>query len=94
MRWVLEALRFMSQARHAGKVVLGIPQRLDPAGTVLVTGGAGALGALVARHLVTVYGVRPSGAGFAPRPVGAPGAAALAADLAGLGAHPGLTRGV
>nr|WP_151775683.1 type I polyketide synthase [Streptomyces abyssomicinicus] len=30
---------------------------LDPAGTVLVTGGTGALGALVARHLVTRHGV-------------------------------------
>jgi NAD(P)-dependent dehydrogenase (short-subunit alcohol dehydrogenase family) len=31
---------------------------LDPAGTVLVTGGTGALGRLVARHLVTRHGVR------------------------------------
>ncbi|MBF9132825.1 SDR family NAD(P)-dependent oxidoreductase, partial [Plantactinospora sp. S1510] len=31
---------------------------LDPAGTVLVTGGTGALGGLVARHLVDRYGVR------------------------------------
>ncbi|MEU9386582.1 type I polyketide synthase, partial [Streptomyces sp. NPDC048279] len=30
----------------------------DPAGTVLVTGGTGALGALFARHLVTQHGVR------------------------------------
>ncbi|MFT7873091.1 MULTISPECIES: type I polyketide synthase, partial [Amycolatopsis] len=30
----------------------------DPAGTVLVTGGTGALGAIVARHLVTAHGVR------------------------------------
>ncbi|MFE1555948.1 type I polyketide synthase, partial [Streptomyces sp. NPDC058734] len=29
----------------------------DPEGTVLVTGGTGALGALVARHLVTAHGV-------------------------------------
>uniref|UniRef100_UPI003EC10916 type I polyketide synthase n=1 Tax=Streptomyces parvulus TaxID=146923 RepID=UPI003EC10916 len=32
--------------------------RLDPEGTVLITGGAGTLGALTARHLVTVHGVR------------------------------------
>ncbi|MFJ7199973.1 MULTISPECIES: type I polyketide synthase [unclassified Streptomyces] len=31
---------------------------LDPEGTVLVTGGTGSLGTLVARHLVTAHGVR------------------------------------
>ncbi|WP_037898492.1 SpnB-like Rossmann fold domain-containing protein, partial [Streptomyces sp. NRRL S-920] len=31
---------------------------LDPSGTVLITGGTGALGSLVARHLVTEHGVR------------------------------------
>ncbi|MEU0050341.1 SDR family NAD(P)-dependent oxidoreductase [Streptomyces sp. NPDC006309] len=31
---------------------------LDPAGTVLVTGGTGSLGRLLARHLVTRHGVR------------------------------------
>ncbi|MEV8410687.1 type I polyketide synthase, partial [Streptomyces niveus] len=31
---------------------------LDPAGTVLITGGTGGLGAAVARHLVNRYGVR------------------------------------
>ena len=49
-----EAFRFMSQARHTGKIVLTIPP--DPAaprepGTVLVTGGTGMLGGLVAGHL-------------------------------------------
>ncbi|MCL2734426.1 MAG: acyltransferase domain-containing protein, partial [Actinomycetia bacterium] len=34
------------------------PPVLDPEGTVLITGGTGALGALLARHLVTAYGVR------------------------------------
>ena len=47
-----EAFRFMQQARHTGKIVLSVPRALDPAGTVLVTGGTGALGALTARHLV------------------------------------------
>ncbi|MFE2756741.1 beta-ketoacyl synthase N-terminal-like domain-containing protein, partial [Actinosynnema sp. NPDC059335] len=32
--------------------------RLDPAGTVLITGGTGGLGALLAHHLVTAHGVR------------------------------------
>ncbi|MEX5637876.1 acyltransferase domain-containing protein, partial [Parafrankia sp. FMc2] len=31
---------------------------LDPAGTVLITGGTGTLGALAARHLVTHHGIR------------------------------------
>ncbi|HWM00888.1 MAG TPA: type I polyketide synthase [Actinophytocola sp.] len=34
------------------------PGRLDPDGTVLVTGGSGTLGGLVARHLATHHGVR------------------------------------
>ncbi|MGX1116668.1 acyl carrier protein [Streptomyces ambofaciens] len=53
-----DALRFLSQARHTGKLVLTLPGSLDPAGTVLVTGGTGSLGALVARHLVVGHGVR------------------------------------
>ncbi|WP_443045108.1 type I polyketide synthase [Streptomyces sp. Go40/10] len=36
----------------------GTGPELDPAGTVLVTGGTGTLGGLVARHLVAAYGVR------------------------------------
>ncbi|UOZ02750.1 type I polyketide synthase [Amycolatopsis sp. WQ 127309] len=53
-----EAFRFMSQARHVGKVVLRMPRTLDPDGTVLITGGTGTLGGLLARHLVTEHGVR------------------------------------
>ncbi|MFI2765826.1 polyketide synthase dehydratase domain-containing protein, partial [Streptomyces echinatus] len=34
------------------------PASFSPEGTVLVTGGTGGLGSLVARHLVTEYGVR------------------------------------
>ncbi|MDX3233943.1 SDR family NAD(P)-dependent oxidoreductase [Streptomyces sp. ME19-01-6] len=34
------------------------PRRWDPDGTVLITGGTGVLGRLVARHLVTAHGVR------------------------------------
>ena len=36
-----EAFRFMSQARHVGKIVLTVPAPLDPEGTVLITGGTG-----------------------------------------------------
>ncbi|QMU77447.1 SDR family NAD(P)-dependent oxidoreductase [Streptacidiphilus sp. PB12-B1b] len=53
-----EALRFLSQARGVGKNVMLLPAPLDPDGTVLVTGGTGTLGRLVARHLVTEHGVR------------------------------------
>ena len=53
-----EAFRFMSQARHTGKIVLRFPSpAIDPQGTVLITGGTGTLGALMARHLVSEHGV-------------------------------------
>ncbi|MBV7700977.1 SDR family NAD(P)-dependent oxidoreductase [Streptomyces sp. TRM70350] len=51
-----EAFRFMAQARHTGKLVLTTAPYGD--GTVLITGGTGTLGGLVARHLVTEHGVR------------------------------------
>ncbi|MFD1499488.1 type I polyketide synthase, partial [Streptosporangium lutulentum] len=77
-----EAFRFLSQARNVGKVVLTVPAALDPEGTVLITGGTGVLGAVVARHLVTEHGARhlvlTSRTG---------GAAELAAELTGLGAR-------
>ncbi|MFC4565993.1 SDR family NAD(P)-dependent oxidoreductase, partial [Nocardiopsis mangrovi] len=53
-----EAFRFMAQARHRGKIILTIPRTLDPEGTVLITGGTGGLGAMLARHLVTEHHVR------------------------------------
>jgi polyketide synthase 12 len=53
-----EALRFVSQARHVGKNVITMPAAVDPAGTMLITGGTGALGGLLARHLVGAHGVR------------------------------------
>ncbi|MFI1052621.1 SDR family NAD(P)-dependent oxidoreductase [Streptomyces griseoruber] len=81
-----EAFRHMSQARHVGKVVLTVPAPLDPHGTVLVTGGTGGLGALLARHLVTEHGVRhlllASRRGSA-----APEAAPLVTELEELGAE-------
>ncbi len=58
VRRAAEAFRFMREARHVGKIVLTIPQPPDPQGTVLITGGTGRLGALVARHLATVHGAR------------------------------------
>ncbi|GCD98555.1 type I polyketide synthase [Embleya hyalina] len=56
-----------------------------PDGTVLVTGGTGALGALFARHLVTEYGVRHLVL-TSRRGQDAPGAAELVATLTELGA--------
>jgi acyl carrier protein/NADP-dependent 3-hydroxy acid dehydrogenase YdfG len=75
----------MGQGRHTGKNVVRIPVPLDGSGTVLVTGAPGVLGGLAARHL--------AGTGRAGRLVlasrrgpAAPGAARLAAELAGAGA--------
>jgi polyketide synthase 7/polyketide synthase 12 len=80
------AFRHMAQALHVGKYVFTIPRDLDPDGTVLITGGTGTLGALLARHLVSVRGVRnlvlTSRSGLA-----ADGARRLLADLTELGAQ-------
>ncbi|CDR03010.1 Acyl transferase [Streptomyces iranensis] len=58
----------------------------DGRGTVLITGGTGGLGALLARHLVVEHGVRRLVL-TSRRGVEAPGAAELVAELAGLGAE-------
>jgi NADPH:quinone reductase-like Zn-dependent oxidoreductase/malonyl CoA-acyl carrier protein transacylase/acyl carrier protein len=81
-----EAFRFMSQARHTGKLVLTIPAAPRADGTLLVTGGTGLLGGLVASHLAdrdrTQSVLLASRTGPA-----APGVAALAASVAGHGAR-------
>jgi acyl transferase domain-containing protein/NADPH:quinone reductase-like Zn-dependent oxidoreductase/acyl carrier protein/nucleoside-diphosphate-sugar epimerase len=79
-----DAFRFLSQAKHIGKVVLTVPADID--GTVLVTGGTGVLGALAARHLVVEHGVR-SLLLTSRRGPEAVGAAELRAELEGLGAR-------
>ena len=58
IRQASDAYRFLSRARHVGKLVLSVPTPLDPAGTVLITGGTGVLGSLLARHLVSRHGAR------------------------------------
>ena len=58
----------------------------DPTRTVLVTGGTGRLGALIARHVVAAHGVR-SVLLASRRGPDAEGAAQLAAELESLGAH-------
>lgn len=85
IRQASDAYRFLSRARHVGKLVLTVPRPLDPAGTVLITGGTGVLGTLLARHLVTRHGARNlllvSRKGHA-----ADGAAAIESELTELGA--------
>ncbi|MBQ0897594.1 SDR family NAD(P)-dependent oxidoreductase, partial [Micromonospora sp. U56] len=61
------------------------PAGLDPDGTVLITGGTGGLGALVARHLAGAYGIRHLLLTSRRGPA-APGVDELRADLAALGA--------
>ncbi|MET8830567.1 SDR family NAD(P)-dependent oxidoreductase, partial [Streptomyces sp. NPDC004608] len=85
IRRAREAFRFLAQARNVGKVVLTVPAPLDPDGTVLITGGTGALGAEAARHLVREHGVRRLVLAGRRGP-GAPGARELVAELAESGA--------
>ncbi|HUR06599.1 MAG TPA: SDR family NAD(P)-dependent oxidoreductase [Nonomuraea sp.] len=58
VRHAIDAFRHLQQTRHIGKVAMIIPRPLDPDGTVLITGGTGALGAHAARHLAREHGVR------------------------------------
>jgi candicidin polyketide synthase FscB len=81
-----DAFRFMSRARHIGKIILTMPRAWDPEGTVLITGGTGELGGLLARHLVTERGVRHLLL-TSRRGPDSPGAEALRQELAELGAH-------
>ncbi|MGW6293291.1 SDR family NAD(P)-dependent oxidoreductase, partial [Streptomyces sp. NPDC055058] len=81
-----DAFRFLSQARHIGKVVLTLPVAPVPEGTVLLTGGLGGLGRITARHLVADQGVRHLIIAGRRGP-DAPGAAELRAELAELGAE-------
>ncbi|MGW6691999.1 SDR family NAD(P)-dependent oxidoreductase [Streptomyces sp. NPDC054961] len=84
--------RLAAVVPRQGAVVVPAGAGLDPEGTVLVTGGTGTLGALVARHLVERHGVGRlllvSRSGRA-----AAGADGLLADLAALGASVELVSG-
>ncbi len=51
------ALRYLSQARHVGKVVMTMPDAWA-AGTVLITGATGMAGSALARHVVARHGAR------------------------------------
>ncbi len=62
------------------------PLRIDPAGTVLVTGGTSGLGAIFAAHLVRAHGARRLLL-VSRRGAAADGVPALVAELEGLGAQ-------
>jgi polyketide synthase 12 len=79
------ALRYLSQARHTGKVVLTMPDAWA-AGTVMITGGTGMAGSALARHLVVQHGVRQLLL-VSRRGPEAPGAAELTAELSAAGGH-------
>jgi mycoketide-CoA synthase len=81
-------LRYLSQARHVGKVVMTLPTAPGGglgAGTVLITGGTGMAGSALARHVVTRHGVRNLLL-LSRRGPDAPGAAELTAELTAAGA--------
>jgi acyl transferase domain-containing protein/NADPH:quinone reductase-like Zn-dependent oxidoreductase/NAD(P)-dependent dehydrogenase (short-subunit alcohol dehydrogenase family)/acyl carrier protein len=52
------AFRYLREGHNVGKIVLTIPRAAEPPGTVLITGGTGALGSQVARHLAGEHEVR------------------------------------
>ncbi|MBB5936999.1 type I polyketide synthase [Streptomyces zagrosensis] len=79
------ALRYLSQAKHTGKLVLDVPATVDPDGTVLITGGTGTLGAHVAEHLART-GRTKQLLLVSRRGPDAPGAVELTARLAAAGA--------
>ncbi len=76
----------MSQGRHVGKNVLRVQRpSIGGEGTVLLTGGTGGLGGVLARHLVVKHGVRRLLLA-SRRGASAPGASELVAELSDLGA--------
>ncbi|WP_396891015.1 SDR family NAD(P)-dependent oxidoreductase [Mycobacterium sp. Z3061] len=81
---VRQAYRYVSQARHTGKVVL----TLDPlaTGTALITGGTGMAGAALARHLVSRHRV-PSIVLVSRSGARAPDTSDLVAELRAAGAQ-------
>ncbi|HEY2503026.1 MAG TPA: SDR family NAD(P)-dependent oxidoreductase, partial [Mycobacterium sp.] len=83
------ALRYLSQARHIGKVVMTLPSGpggVLAAGTVLITGGTGMAGSTLARHLVANHGVQDLVLLSRSGP-DAPGSAELVAELEVAGAR-------
>ncbi|MGC1738359.1 polyketide synthase dehydratase domain-containing protein, partial [Mycobacterium sp.] len=79
------ALRYLSQARHIGKVVLSMPDAWTQ-GTVVITGGTGMAGSALARHLVANHDARHLLL-ISRRGPDSAGAAELAAELSAAGAE-------
>ena len=79
------ALRYLSQARHVGKVVMTLSDAWS-AGTVLITGGTGMAGSALARHVVSRHGAQNLVL-VSRRGLDAPGAAELVTELGAAGAH-------
>lgn len=54
LEWVVQAFRFMAQAKHIGKVIISQNENsgIRPDAAYLITGGLGALGLLISRWLV------------------------------------------
>ncbi len=86
------AFRRMRESTHVGKIVLNIPQRPDPHGTVLITGGTGGLGATVARHLAAEHGAKRLVL-VSRRGLDSPGADALQGELEALGCEVRIVAG-
>nr|AJW65409.1 type I modular polyketide synthase [Nocardiopsis sp. CMB-M0232] len=80
-----DAFRWLSQAKHTGKLVLVLPEPPLSSGTVLITGGSGHLAGIMARHAVA------RGAGhvvlLSRRGPDAPGAGRLRDELVASGAR-------
>ncbi|MGW0653393.1 SDR family NAD(P)-dependent oxidoreductase, partial [Streptomyces umbrinus] len=85
-RLVRQAEPYGRQTETYGKPARAARGLWDPSGTVLITGGTGGLGALLARHLVTEHGVRNLLL-VGRRGPEAPGASELRDELVGSGAH-------
>ena len=79
------ALRYLSQARHTGKVVLSMPDAWTQ-GTVVITGGTGMAGSALARHLVANHDARHLLL-ISRRGPDSAGAAELVAELSAAGAE-------
>ncbi|WP_156746498.1 type I polyketide synthase, partial [Mycobacterium sp. E1715] len=79
------ALRYLSQARHVGKVVMTMPDAWA-AGTVMITGATGMAGSALARHVVRRHDARNLVL-VSRRGLDAPGAAELVTELNAAGAQ-------